>query len=117
MQLALVALGCGAAFQIGHIAALVGNDQRALKLARVFRIDAEIGRQFHRAAHPRRDIDKRAVREYSRIKCRIEIILHRHNRAEVFFHQFGVVLDRFRNRAKDHARFQQLVLKSCANGH
>ena len=63
MQLRHIALRRCAAFKIGHIGPLVGNDQRAFKLPRVFGIDAEIGRQFHRAAHTRRDVHKRSVRK------------------------------------------------------
>ena len=51
MQLILVAHRGGAAFEIADIGALVGDDQRALELAGVRCVDAEIGRQLHRAAH------------------------------------------------------------------
>ena len=44
MQLVLIAHRRGAAFQIADISAFVGNDQRALKLSRVLRVDPEIGR-------------------------------------------------------------------------
>src|SRR5581483_9589849 len=44
VQLVLVAHRRGAAFEIGDVGALVGDDQRALELAGVALIDAEIGR-------------------------------------------------------------------------
>ena len=75
MKLVLVALRRRAAFEIGDIGALVGDDQRALELAGVLLVDAEIGRKLHRAAHARRHIDERAVGEdrassASRKNCR-----------------------------------------------
>jgi hypothetical protein len=45
VQLVGVELGRGAALEIGHLSALLGNDQRALELARILGVDAEIGRQ------------------------------------------------------------------------
>ena len=63
MQLVLVALRRRAAFEIADIGALLGDDQRALELAGFRGVDAEIGRQFHRAAHAFGDIDEGAVRE------------------------------------------------------
>ena len=74
MQLVLVALRRRAAFEIADIGALVGDDQRALELAGVLLVDAEIGRQFHRAAHARRDVDERAVGEDGRVQRRVEIV-------------------------------------------
>ena len=61
VQLAGVALGRGAAFEIADIRPLVGDDQRALKLSRILGIDPEIGAQFHRATHAGRHIDERTV--------------------------------------------------------
>ena len=43
VQLVLVAHRRGAAFEVGDVAALVGDDQGALELAGVLGIDAEIG--------------------------------------------------------------------------
>src|ERR1700716_2899863 len=60
MQLVFVALRRGAAFEVADVGALVGDDQRALELPGVALIDAEVGRQFHRAAHARRHVDERA---------------------------------------------------------
>src|SRR6516165_2186158 len=57
-----------AAFEIAHIGALVGDDEGALELAAVALVDAEIGRQLHRAAHARRHIDERAVGKHRRVQ-------------------------------------------------
>ena len=52
VQLVFVALRRGAPFEVAHVGALVGHDQRAFELPRAGGVDAEIGRQLHRAAHP-----------------------------------------------------------------
>ena len=74
MQLVLVAHRRGAAFEIAHVGALVGDDQRALELAGVALVDAEIGGQLHRAAHARRHIDERAVGEHRRVERGEEVV-------------------------------------------
>ena len=78
VKLVLVALGRRAAFEIADVGALVGDDQRALELAGVLLVDAEIGRKLHRAAHARRHVDERAVREHRGIQRRVKIVGRRH---------------------------------------
>ena len=51
VQLVLVALRRRAAFEIADGRAFVADDQRPLELAGVLGVDAEVGRQLHRAAH------------------------------------------------------------------
>ena len=63
MKLVLIAHRGSAALQIGDVSPLIGNNQRAFELARLSCIDAEIGRQFHGAAHARRDVDKASIRK------------------------------------------------------
>ena len=64
MQLVLVALRRRASFEVGHMGIIFGNDQRALELARVHRVDTEICGQLHRAANTLRDVAERPVREH-----------------------------------------------------
>ena len=52
VQLVLVAHGGGTPFEVAHIAVVVGHDERALELAGVGRVDAEVGRKLHGTAHP-----------------------------------------------------------------
>ncbi len=49
------------ALKVAHIRIVIGHNKRALKLARTGRIDAEIRRQLHRAAHPLGDVHKRPI--------------------------------------------------------
>ena len=51
--------GRRAALDVVHLAALVGDDQRALELAHVLRVDAEVGLQRHLDLHARRHVDER----------------------------------------------------------
>ena len=81
------------------------------------RIDAEIGGKLHRAAHALGHIDERAVGEDRRIQRREEIVGHRHDRAQIFPHQLGMIADRFGDRAEDHARFAELLLERRRDRH
>ena len=44
VKLILIALWCGTTLEVANIRALVGNNQRTLKLACTLGIDAEVGR-------------------------------------------------------------------------
>ena len=117
VQLVLVAHRRRAAFEVAHIGALVGDDQRALELAGVLLVDAEIGRQLHRAAHARRHVDERAVGEHRRVERREIVVGHRHHRAEILLHQFGMLADRLRDRHEHHAGLLQLFLEGRRDRH
>ena len=111
VQLVLVPLRRRAAFEIADVGALVGDDEGALKLAGVPLIDAEIGRELHRAAHARRHVNKGAVGEHSRIERRVEIVRARHDRAEIAAHEVGMISDRFGEGAENDARLGELRLE------
>src|SRR6266436_3018920 len=102
---------CGAAFEVADVSALVGDDQRALELSGVALVDAEIGRQLHRAANAGRHVDERTVGEYRRVQGREEIVRCRHHGAEIFFDEIGMLADRLRDRHADHAGLLQLLLE------
>src|SRR5450756_1395576 len=72
----------GAAFEVADIGALVGDDQRPLELSGVALVDAEIGRQLHRAAHARRHVDERAVGKHRRVQSGKIIVRGRHHSAK-----------------------------------
>ena len=72
-------------------------------LSSIDEIDPEIGRQFHRTAHARRHIDERAIGEHGRVQRREVVVGGRHDRAEIFLHELGMLADRFRDRHEDHA--------------
>ena len=111
VKLVLVALRRGAAFEVAHVGALVGDDQRALELAGVLLVDAEIGRQLHRAAHARRHVDERAVGEHRRVQRREEVVRGRHHGADVLLHEVGMLAQRLRDRHEDHAGLLEFRLE------
>ena len=117
MKLVLVAHRRGAAFEIADVGALIGDDQRALELAGLAGIDAEIGGELHRATHARRYINKAAVREDGGIERGEEIVRHRHHAAQIFLHQLAVIADGFGDRAEDHPGFVQLGLEGRGHRH
>src|SRR5262245_6058422 len=117
VQLVLVAHGRGAALEIAHIGALVGDDERAFELAGVALVDAEIGGQLERAADAGRDVDEGGIGEHCRVERREEIVGDRHHGAEIFLHQVGMLLQRLGNRAEDHARLGELRLEGGGDRH
>ena len=108
VQLVLVALRRGAAFEVRHVGALLGDDQRALELAGILLVDAEIRRQFHRAAHALGDEHEGSVGEDGRIQRRVVIVCRRHDRAEIFPDDLRVFADRLRHRHEQHAGLGEL---------
>ena len=94
VELIFIAHWRGAAFEIRDIAALICDNQRALKLARIFSIDAEIGAQLHGAADAFGNVDKGPIRKDCAIERGKIIVAHRHDFAEPFFDQLGIFADR-----------------------
>ena len=117
VQLMLVAHRRGAAFEVAHVRAFLGHDQRALELSRSLRVDAEVRRQLHRAADALRDVRERPVREHRGVQRREEIVRVRHDRPEILLHEIRVVLHGFRERAEDDADFGQLRLERRRHRH
>src|SRR3546814_18464338 len=74
VKLVLVALRRRAALQVGDVGALVGDDEGALELPGVLRIDAEVGAEFHRAAHTLGDVSEGAVGEHRRVQAGILVV-------------------------------------------
>ncbi len=58
VQLVLIPHWRGATLEVADIRTLVGHDQGAFELAGVGGVDAEVGRQLHRASHPFGDVDE-----------------------------------------------------------
>jgi hypothetical protein len=116
VQLVLVALRRGAAFEVRNVRALVGDDQSALELAGLGRVDPEVRREFHRAAHAGRDVDERAVGEDGGVQCGEEVVVHRHHRPQVLAHQVGELAHRLRERAEDDPVLLQFLLEGGGDG-
>ena len=117
VQLVAIAYRRRAAFNVAYIAAFVGDQNGALELAGFFRVDAEIGRQLHRAAYAFRNIDKGPVGGHRRVECGKEVVVARHHGAEVFLHQFRVIVDRLAERTEDNPLLRQLFAIGGSDGN
>src|SRR6266566_1593944 len=117
VELILVPHGRRAALEVTDVAALVRDDQRALELTGRRRVDAEVGRELERTAHTLRHVHERAVGEHRRVERREEVVVMRHDGAEVLLDQIGVLTDRLRDRHEDHAVFRELRLECRGDRH
>ncbi len=117
MQLVGVEFRRGTALQVGHVGALLRDNQRALELTRLLGVDAEIRRQIHRAPHALGDVTKRAVGEHRRIEGGVEIVAGRHHGPEIHLHKLRMVFDRLGKRTEDDADFGQFPLVRSGDRH
>ena len=109
MQLIAVAYRRRAAFDIAHIATLVGDQNRTFKLAGFLGVDTEIGRQLHRTAHTFRHVDKGAIGSDRGVQRSEEVVVARHHGTEILFHQFRMIVNRFAKGAEDDPLLRQLL--------
>src|SRR6185437_9152263 len=115
MQLVLIADGSGAAFKVTCITAFLHHNQRALKLARVRGVNAEVGRKLHGTADTLRHIYERAVAEHCGVQRGKEVVSVRNDGPEIGFDQVRMLLDSLRKRAENDALLSQLFLE--CSGH
>ena len=117
VQLVTVSYRGRAAFNVADIAAFIGNQDGAFKLAGFLRVNAKIGRQLHRAAHAFGDINKGAVRRHRGVERGEEVVIFRHHRAEIAFDQLGMIVNRFTKRAKDNALLREFFPVGRGDGY
>ena len=111
MKLVFVAHGRGAAFQIADIGPFVGDDQGPFELPGIGRVDPEIGRQLHGAAHALGYIDEGAVAIHRRIQRGEKISGLGHHITEIFPYQLGMLPHRLADRTENDADLFELVLE------
>ena len=117
VQLVLVADGGGATFEVAHIRALIGDQQRALELAGHGLVDAEVGAELHGAAHARWDVAEAAIAENGAVQGGEVVVGTRHHAAEVLLDQVRVVVHRFAETAEDDALLLERRLKGGLHAH
>src|SRR5881628_2450616 len=105
-----------AAFEIADVGAFVRDDEGALELAGVLRVDPEVCGEFHRAPHARRHVGERTVAEDGAVQAREEVVVEGHHGAQVFPHEIRVFLDRLGERAEDNPELREPVLERRRDG-
>src|SRR3989442_5182653 len=116
MELVRVSDRGRAAFEVADVRALVRDDEGALELARVLRVDPEIRRQFHRTPDALRDVRERPVAEDGAVQTCEEVVVEGHHRAQVFPHEVRMFLDRLGERAEDDPELRKPVLEGRRDG-
>ena len=81
----------GAALDVVHVGALVGDDQRPLELAHVLGVDPEVGLQRDVDVHARRHVDERAARPHGGVERGELVVAGRDHRAEVLLEEVLVL--------------------------
>ena len=117
MKLILITLRCGTSLEVGHVASLVGNDQRALKLARIPGIDTEVGAELHRAAYTLGHIHERSIAKHGRVECSVVVVVLRNDAAKILANEIGMFANGLAHRTKDDALFAQGLLERCLHAH
>ena len=96
-----------AAFDVVHVGAFVHDDQCALELAHVLRVDAEVGLQRHVHVHARRHVDERTTRPDGAVQGRELVVRRRDDRAKVLLDDVGMQLQRRVHVGEQHALFRE----------
>ena len=85
----------GAAFHVDHLGAFVGDDERALELAEVLRVDAEVSLERVLHLHARRHVDERAAAEDRAVQRAEFVVAGRDDLAEPLPENLRVLLQAF----------------------
>src|SRR5208337_5019235 len=117
VKLVLIAHRRGAAFEIAHISALVGDDERAFELTGVLLVDAEIGRKLHRAAHALGHVDEGAIGIDRRVQRREIVVACRDDRPEILARELWMLANGLGNRTEDDARLAKFFLEGRNDGN
>ena len=117
MKLVFVAHRGGATFEIRDVTTVVADNEGALKLSRVSRVDAEIGGEFHRTANTARNINEGTVGEDGTVERSEIIVAIGNDRAEVFAHEFRILSHGLTDGAEDDALFLQFFLEGGFDRH
>src|SRR5436190_5111371 len=105
-----------AALDVVHVGALVGDDDRALELAHVLRVDAEVGLQRHLDVDARRHVDERAARPDGAVERRQLVVVGRDQRADVLAHEVLVLAQRGVHVHEDDALGLELLVDLVIDG-
>jgi hypothetical protein len=102
----------GAALDVVHGRSLVRDDERALELAHVLRVDPEVGLEGDLHVRALRHVDERPSRPHGAVQRRELVVLGRDDGAEPLAHQLRLLLQALIHGEEDHA----LRLEVLADG-
>src|SRR6478735_1423170 len=106
----------GAALHVNDLGTFVGDDERALELPEVFRVDAEVGLQRLRHLHARGHVDERSAGEHRAVERGELVVAGRDDLAEEFLEDLRVLAEAFRRVDEDHALLRDDVLDVRVGG-
>jgi hypothetical protein len=109
-------LGRGAAFHVDDFRAFIRNDERAFKLAEVFRVDAEVGLQGLGNFYAFGNVDEGTAGEYGAVERGEFIITSGDDLAEKFAEDFRMFTEGFGGVAKDNPLFRDDVFDVRVGG-
>ena len=93
----------GAAFHVHHFGTFITDDERALKLAELLTVDAEVGLERVLHFHAGRDVNKRAAGEHGAVESTEFVVSGGDDFAEPLFENLGMFFETFGTVHKDHA--------------
>ena len=85
----------GAAFHVHHFRAFIGDDERALELAELLAVDAEVGLERMLHLHAGRHINERAATEDSAVERREFVVASGNDLAEPLLEDLGMFVEAF----------------------
>ena len=106
---------CCAALDIMHVGARRGNDQGALELTHVLRIDAEVRLQRNFYPYALRDVDEATTTPYSAVQRSELVVRWRNDRAKVLLHEVRVLAQCCIHVSEDDAQFLQVLTYFVVN--
>ena len=105
----------GATLHVVHVRIFIDDDQRALKLAHVFRVNAEVRLQRDVHVDPRRNVDEGATRPHSGVERRELVVASRNDGAEVLLKQVLVLTQGGVGVNEDDTLFLQVLADLVVN--
>ena len=100
----------GAALHVGDLGALVGDNEGALELAEVFRVDAEVGLERHGDLHVLGHVDEGAAGEHGAVERGELVVAGGDDLAEPFAEELGVLAEGLGGVTEDDALLGDDVL-------
>src|ERR1700682_6232583 len=100
----------GAAFHVSQLRAFIADDEGALELAKIFRVDAEVGLERVLYLHTRRHVDERSAAEDGGVQRAKFVVTDRDDFAEPLSENIRVILQTLGRSNENDALFANCLL-------